>query len=76
MSETYADAYLKFHEDLSSLALNDVEMALLSAIALFSAGTQAMLLPFAGCCFGERRQQLHGVEIAVANNLRVSKGIA
>ena len=38
MSETYADAYLKFHEDLGLLRLDDKEMAALSAIALFSTG--------------------------------------
>nr|CAB3264434.1 VDR-a [Phallusia mammillata] len=37
MSEDYTDAYLKFHEDLSILNLNDMEMASLSALSLFSA---------------------------------------
>uniref|UniRef100_H2YD29 Uncharacterized protein n=1 Tax=Ciona savignyi TaxID=51511 RepID=H2YD29_CIOSA len=37
MSEDYTDYYLKFHEDLSSLQLDDVEMSALSAVALFSA---------------------------------------
>ena len=38
MSNEYTDAYLKFHEDLKILQLDDIEMASLSAIALFSAG--------------------------------------
>jgi len=38
MSADYADAYLKFHEDLGLLRLDDKEMASLSAIALFSTG--------------------------------------
>ena len=38
MSASYADAYLKFHEDLGLLRLDDKEMASLSAIALFSTG--------------------------------------
>nr|NP_001071847.1 nuclear receptor [Ciona intestinalis]BAE06747.1 nuclear receptor [Ciona intestinalis] len=37
MSVEYTDNYLKFHEDLSALQLDDVEMSSLSAIALFSA---------------------------------------
>jgi len=36
MSETYADTYLKFHEDLNALNLDDTEMACLSAIAILS----------------------------------------
>ena len=38
MSDEYTDSYLKFHEDLKILQLDDTEMAALSAIALFSAG--------------------------------------
>ena len=38
MSETYADTYLKFHEDLNALNLDDTEMACLSAIAILSPG--------------------------------------
>ncbi|XP_076800626.1 vitamin D3 receptor B-like isoform X2 [Clavelina lepadiformis] len=37
MSDDYTDTYLKFHEDLSALRLDDIEMSTLSAIALFSA---------------------------------------
>jgi hypothetical protein len=36
MSETYADTYLKFHEDLNALNLDDTEMSCLSAIAILS----------------------------------------
>ena len=39
MSDDYTDTYLKFHEDLSALRLDDIEMSTLSAIALFSAGS-------------------------------------
>lgn len=44
MSETYADTYLKFHEDLNALNLDDTEMACLSAIAILSPGKSLIVV--------------------------------